>query len=56
MRRSDALALKWSDINTKTMRVSIRRAVDTDDWTKTKTTKTGQARVIDAETLKVLAS
>ncbi|WGH83386.1 tyrosine-type recombinase/integrase [Auritidibacter ignavus] len=58
MRRSEALALRWSDINTKTMRVSIRRAVDTDDWTKTKTTKTGQARVIDidAETLKVLAS
>ena len=58
MRRSEALALKWSDINAKTMRVSIRRAVDTDDWTKTKTTKTGQARVIDvdAETLKVLAS
>ena len=58
MRRSEALALRWSDINTKTMRVSIRRAVDTDDWAKTKTTKTGQARVIDvdAETLKVLAS
>jgi integrase len=58
MRRSEALALRWSDINAKTMRVSIRRAVDTDDWTKTKTTKTGQARVIDvdAETLKVLAS
>lgn len=31
MRRSEALALRWSDINTKTMRVSIRRAVDTDD-------------------------
>ena len=58
MRRSEALALRWSDINTKTMRVSIRRAVDTDDWAKTKTTKTGQARVIDvdAETLKLLAS
>lgn len=60
VRRSEALALKWSDINTKTMRVSIRHAVDTDDWTKTKTktTKTGGARVIDvdAETLKVLAS
>ena len=58
MRRSEALALRWSDINTKTMRISIRRAVDTDDWTKTKPPKTGQARVIDvdAETLKVLAS
>jgi integrase len=58
MRRSEALALKWSDINTKTMRVSIRRAVNTEDWTQTKTTKTGSASVIDvdAETLKVLAS
>jgi len=58
MRRSEALALKWSDLNIKTMRVSIRRAVDTDDWTKTKTTKTGNARVIDVDedTLKVLAS
>ena len=58
MRRSEALALKWNDINTKTMRISIRRAVNTEDWTKTKTTKTGNARVIDvdAETLKVLAS
>lgn len=58
MRRSEALALKWSDINTKTMRISIRRAVDTADWTKTKTPKTGRARVIDVdnETLKVLAA
>lgn len=58
MRRSEALALKWSDINTKRMTVSIRRAVDTDDWTKTKTTKTGNARVIDVDenTPKVLAS
>lgn len=58
MRRSEALALKWSDLNTKTMRVSIRRAVDTDDWTKTKPPKTGNARVIDVDedTLKVLAS
>jgi integrase len=58
MRRSEALALKWSDINTKTMRISIRRAVNTEDWSQTKTTKTGNARVIDvdAETLKVLAA
>ena len=58
MRRSEALALKWNDVNTKTMRISIRRAVNTYDWTKTKTTKTGNARTIDidAETLKVLAS
>lgn len=58
MRRSEALALKWSDLSTKAMRVSIRRAVDTDDWTKTKPPKTGHARVIDVDedTLKVLAS
>ena len=58
MRRSEVLALKWNDINTKTMRISIRRAVNTEDWTQTKTTKTGGARVIDVdgETLKVLAS
>jgi len=58
MRRSEALALKWSDINTKRMTVSIRRAVDTDDWTKTTTPKTGNACVIDVDkdTLKMLAS
>ena len=58
MRRSEALALRWNDINTKTGRLSIRRAVNTEDWTTTKTTKTGNARVIDmdADTLKVLAS
>jgi integrase len=58
MRRSEALALRWSDINTKTMRISIRRAVNTENWTQTKITKTGNARVIDidAETLKVLAA
>ena len=58
MRRSEALALRWNDINTRTGRVSIRRAVNTEDWTATKTTKTGNARVIDvdADTLKVLAT
>ncbi|HEY0246626.1 MAG TPA: site-specific integrase [Gryllotalpicola sp.] len=58
MRRSEALALKWNDLNVKTSQVSIRRAINTEDWTKTKTTKTGNARVIDIDTttLKVLAS
>ena len=41
MRRSEALALRWNDINTRTGRISIRRAVNTEDWTTTKTTKTG---------------
>ncbi|MFT4219625.1 MAG: hypothetical protein QM611_03800, partial [Microbacterium sp.] len=49
MRRSEALALKWSDLNAKTSQVSIRRAINTEDWTKTKTTKTGNARVIDID-------
>lgn len=58
MRRSEALALRWNDINTKTGRTSIRRAVNTEGWTATKTTKTGNARVIDVDTatLKVLTS
>lgn len=58
MRRSEALALRWSDINTKRMSISIRRAVDTADWTRTKSPKTGTARIIDVDedTLKVLAS
>lgn len=57
MRRSEALALRWKDINTKTQRISIRRAVNTVDWSKTKTVKTGSPRVIDIdeETLKVLS-
>ncbi|WP_159498842.1 hypothetical protein [Microbacterium sp. 18062] len=60
MRRSEALALKWNDLNAKTSQVSIRRAINPEDWTKTKTTKTGNARVIDididAATVKALAS
>lgn len=58
MRRSEALALKWNDLNTTTSQISIRRAINTEDWTKTKTTKTGNARVIDIDTatVKVLAS
>lgn len=58
MRRSEALALRWSDINTRTERISIRRAVNTEDWSRTKATKTSAARVIDVdrETLAVLAS
>ncbi len=41
MRPSEALALQWNNINTKTGRISIRHAVNTEDWTTTKTTKTG---------------
>src|SRR5699024_520495 len=31
MRRSEALALTWNDINAKTGRISIRRAVNTEN-------------------------
>jgi integrase len=56
MRRSEALALRWSDINFTTGRISLRRAVDVTLPNTTKVTKTGTARVIDidAETLRVL--
>jgi len=56
MRRSESLALRWSDINFTTGRISLRRAVDVTLPNTTKVTKTGSARVIDidAETLGVL--
>lgn len=56
MRRSEALALRWSDINFATGRISLRRAVDVTLPNTTKVTKTGSARVIDidAETLRVI--
>jgi integrase len=56
MRRSEALALRWSDINFTTGRISLRRAVDVTAPHTTKVTKTGSARVIDidAETLRGL--
>ena len=58
MRRSEALALRLRDIDTKNRRISIRRAVNTEDWEQTKLTKTYNARVIDVddETLQILAS
>lgn len=54
MRRSEALALRWSDINFTTGRISLRRVVDVTLPNTTKVTKTGSARVIDidAETLR----
>ena len=56
MRRSEALALRWGDINFQTQRISIRRSADVTERNKAKTTKTGSARVIDidAATLQVL--
>jgi len=58
VRRSEALALRWADLNFATGRLAIRRAADVTVRNKAKTTKTGSARVIDldAETLAVLKS
>ena len=49
MRRSEVLALRWNDVNAKTGRISIRRAVDTVHRHRTKLTKPGRARVIDVD-------
>jgi len=56
VRRSEALALRWGDLNFTTGRLAIRRAADVVERNKAKTTKTGSARVIDldTETLAVL--
>jgi len=56
MRRSEALALRWSDVDLRTGRVLLRRAADTTRRDATKLTKTGIARPIpiDAATVAVL--
>jgi integrase len=56
MRRSEALALRWGDVNFKNKLISVRRAADVTERNKVKTTKTGSARPIDVddETLDVL--
>ena len=58
MRRSEALALRWGDVDLRAGRVSIRRAADVTARNVAKTTKTGGARVvdIDAATVDVLRS
>lgn len=58
VRRSEALAMRWADLNFVTGRLAIRRAADVTVRNKVKSTKTGSARVIDldAETLAVLKS
>lgn len=55
MRRSEALALRWSDINTKNSTVSIRRAVDVTARNKTKSTKTDKPRVVDIDSVTLAA-
>ena len=49
MRRSEALALRWGDIDFAHLRVSIRRAADVTLSNVTKSTKTGSARVVDID-------
>lgn len=58
MRRSEALALKWTDIDQSHARISIRRAADVTQRNVEKTTKTGRARVVDIDqaTVDVLKS
>ncbi|MGO2746737.1 tyrosine-type recombinase/integrase [Microbacterium sp.] len=49
MRRSEGLALRWSDVDMKRRRISVRRAADTINIGATKATKSGKARVIDVD-------
>ena len=51
MRRSEALALRWSDVDVKHGRVSIRRAADVTTRNVAKVTKTGSARVVDIDSV-----
>jgi integrase len=49
MRRSEALALRWGDIDFTHLRISVRRAADVTLANTTKSTKTGSARVVDID-------
>lgn len=49
MRRSEALALQWRDLDVPNLRISVRRALDTTARNTVKLTKTGGARVIDID-------
>lgn len=49
MRRGEALGLQWRDLDYKNNRIAIRRAVDSATRDRTKTPKSGSARVIDAD-------
>lgn len=49
MRRGEALALRWGDIDHKAARISIRRAADSVLRGVVKSTKNGRARVVDAD-------
>ncbi len=57
IRRSEAVALKWSDLNFSASTLAIRRAADVSASRAVKSTKTYKARsvMIDAKTLEVLS-
>ncbi len=54
LRRSEALALRWSDVDLDGMRIKVRRALDNGlpaaRRTEAKGTKSGRARVVDIDT------
>jgi integrase len=56
MRRGEGLALRWSDIDFASQRISVRRATDSTQRNVVKSTKTGGSRVVDVdlETLDIL--
>lgn len=60
LRRSEVLALRWSDVDLDGARIKVRRALDTGlpaaQRAQTKGTKSGRARVvdIDSQTVKVI--
>ncbi len=58
IRRSEAIALKWSDLNLSTSTLAIRRAADVSASRAVKSTKTYKSRSvsIDARTLEVLVN
>lgn len=50
MRRGEALALQWRDIDFKANRISVRRAADSATRGRVKVPKSGKSRVIDVDT------
>ncbi|MBF4458362.1 tyrosine-type recombinase/integrase [Pseudoclavibacter sp. VKM Ac-2867] len=50
IRRGEALALKWKDIDAAHSRIRVRRSVDTTQRGVTKKPKTGAARTVDMDT------
>ena len=55
MRRGEAIALQWRDIDFAAGRISIRRAADSTTRDRTKVPKSGAARVIDADAMLLTA-